>query len=441
MKLTTKVLLGLAIFFVAMCGVGGWATGVFGMINDIPATSARLDDLHRQAQAMNMPDTAEELLSPTPAERDNAAPQVAELVKRIRAKSREAGKFRVEIKNGSAANPEFAKEELALAYRAAEKPRWQPKRNWDLSFALMLPEYADLKTVVQLLTERAVWRAQTGDSRGSIEDFRVALRIASFVGDEPTIISQLVKAACRAVALNGMLRAASFRAQEGQYLKSLITLIDRPFELDYRQGLKGEVFMAYSLTRNLAAFGGLRAVEGFASGSSGQAIDESKLEREGLPKDAYSRAQLARILEIYISVWEDFGKGDFQTAREAGQRLDAAAAKKTGFGQPSSRLAQILLPVFSQYPIAIASRESNRRAALSMLKSLDYRRQTGQWPKDPTFGEIDELDGKPLRFKIERERLSIWSIGQNLKDDDGVSKRTKGKEGDDLVVSYPPERV
>lgn len=42
---------------------------------------------------------------------------------------------------------------------------------------------------------------------------------------------------------------------------------------------------------------------------------------------------------------------------------------------------------------------------------------------------VDPFDGKPLRYRIDADKIVIWSIHENMTDDGGVLVKPEGKKG------------
>src|SRR5262249_32651780 len=65
----------------------------------------------------------------------------------------------------------------------------------------LLPHVQDAREVAHLLECDADLRAQDGDADGALASCRAALNTGRSLGDEPILISQLVRIACRGISL------------------------------------------------------------------------------------------------------------------------------------------------------------------------------------------------------------------------------------------------
>src|SRR5438105_3692037 len=71
----------------------------------------------------------------------------------------------------------------------------------------LMPHLEQARTMARLLNLDAVQRAQEGDADGALASCGAALNAGRSIGDEPTCISQLVRAACQVGAVSSLERA------------------------------------------------------------------------------------------------------------------------------------------------------------------------------------------------------------------------------------------
>jgi len=80
------------------------------------------------------------------------------------------------------------------------------------------------------------------------------------------------------------------------------------------------------------------------------------------------------------------------------------------------------------------------RCKLALATALEFRSIHGRFPKNlaETGGTfVDPFDRAPLRYRADRDKITIWSIGRDMKDDGGTRKVTS-LGTPDIVASYPP---
>jgi hypothetical protein len=71
--------------------------------------------------------------------------------------------------------------------------------------------------------------------------------------------------------------------------------------------------------------------------------------------------------------------------------------------------------------------------------AVAYRKKTGAWPTAAGADwPQDPCDSRPLRMQAVEDRLRIWSVGSNLKDDGGVSGGKDRLAGDVVLELRPP---
>ena len=80
---------------------------------------------------------------------------------------------------------------------------------------------------------------------------------------------------------------------------------------------------------------------------------------------------------------------------------------------------------FLQFLETVARHEAGRRLSRLALAAERHRLAHGRYPKEPPYDFVDPFDGKPIRYRVQRDVLLVWSVGPNGEDDDG--------KGDDIV--------
>lgn len=87
---------------------------------------------------------------------------------------------------------------------ASRKPRYWREHSFAMGGAENFGELAFLKTACRLEANAADLRAKGGDTEGAFARLQAALRIGSHAGQEPVVISWLVRTACEAICLTGL---------------------------------------------------------------------------------------------------------------------------------------------------------------------------------------------------------------------------------------------
>jgi len=364
---------------------------------------------------------------------------------------------------------------LAQVIAAGKRPRYyvpllsfsDPPRIVDMRI-LCLTRY---RTLGKALAARAMLRLGSGDVDGARADVLAVHRLARLVGTGPTLIDRLVGLAIdslatkadQALATSGKLSARELKA----HLKDLAAL----------PALPG---MAECVNR-CERFWGLDAVQLLARGGPKTLLEIISLQgAPGAPKQATPQDLLAdlavpsvdwNIVLVLMNHWYDRLVGTM-TAETFAQRRQAAKAfsddlvrlkvsttdpRKLTFsivaiqllgGPQAARtergrlvgnfLVSMLMPTLSrarvledrgtmkrqlaQVALALAAHKADRKAYPKTLKELSpaYVKQIPE----------DLFVNKPLHYAREGKGYRLYSVGENMKDDDGKDDPNDG----DLVV-------
>lgn len=82
---------------------------------------------------------------------------------------------------------------LKIVDEATDRPRCWFNRDWSLGYAVLLPEYAEMKRASRALGLRASLAVDRGDDAEALRDIDRIFRIAEHSGEEPIEIADLVK--------------------------------------------------------------------------------------------------------------------------------------------------------------------------------------------------------------------------------------------------------
>ncbi|GMU34635.1 MAG: hypothetical protein HS101_10575 [Planctomycetia bacterium] len=93
--------------------------------------------------------------------------------------------------------------------------------------------------------------------------------------------------------------------------------------------------------------------------------------------------------------------------------------------------SRIMLPSLSRSVELWLRGVGSKRAMIAALACERYRLANGEWPESLTdlvphylkAVPVDPFDDAPIRYAVTPEGISLWSIGEDLKDDGGDTKR------------------
>jgi hypothetical protein len=274
--------------------------------------------------------------------------------------------------------------------------------------------------VTRLLAYDVLRHAQAGDMRPALTSCRAALNAARSVGDEPLIISQLVRTACDAVACQSAERALSQGEAPADELLALQRLLQHEAAFPaLLVATRGERAMIHET---------LDALESGGS-SLGQVLgNEPRPAR--LRKWAFGwylrdrfRADHPRVLALMTRRIREVQLPPHEQAA-AEQAFEAEVRALPPDEAPATRT---LLPAVEKLGAAERRRLANVRSMIAVVAAERYRLEHGAWPEsldrlvpaEMTEVPLDPFDGKPLRYRRTAGGVVVYSVGEEGKDDGG----------------------
>jgi hypothetical protein len=337
--------------------------------------------------------------------------------------------LRSELKRAAAA--------LAEARKIADLPDGRYAVTFTPDFiSTLLPHTQEARGIANLLSYDALLRAQDQDADGALESCRAVLNAGRSVGDEPCLISQLVRIACRAIALEKAERTLAQGEPSDAALAQLQQLLEQEESAPLLLiGMRGERagedrLMDAIQTGKIKLTGALAMVSGLnGPANQGPSFDETvALWSPGNIKK--QRAAMLRYMDRAVEI----AKLPPEQRRSPLQQLEATASN-----QPV--LVRLLVPAMSKVADALQRSHAQLRCAIAMVAAERYRLSKGRWPdgldalKEAglTATLIDVYDGQPLRLKRLEDGLVIYSIGPDGQDDGGkIDRRHPIAKGTDL---------
>ncbi|MCG9896021.1 MAG: hypothetical protein MH204_11165 [Fimbriimonadaceae bacterium] len=449
--MTKKAKVILALSIVGVCGFGG--CGVLGFIGfmtagDVAAAEAGLEAQYARSIELGLPVTAEQLRPPVPAAENGAegfAPALLDWAEKREALLGEAPpKFEEML--AKPRPPEIAKlDDPFLADLAVrlQRPAFQFERDWDLGPELLFPEFAPLRDASKALGWRSVNRARAGNVDGALEDLRIGFRLAGAIGQEPTLIAQLV-----AVAVAGQTQTGAVAVSE--------EIKDRPADLDRLADLlqksahqadpylacRGEFYVGLALLRNLDPGNETdpRAVVEKVLEPK-KPLDPATLRRDGLPENKLLRVFLSRHLELWNEALSGDPKDRIDVINRTVKMGRDAEKKRTA----SFILSAILMPTFSQAGTHFRALDTRNEKVVAGVWIMAWRARNGRLPASLEEAGLEVIDnyGRPVRFAEESGSFALYSVGEDGRDDGpkfDVRLWTNREQGDDFGLTWMPAR-
>jgi tRNA A-37 threonylcarbamoyl transferase component Bud32 len=297
---------------------------------------------------------------------------------------------------------------------------------WERTFVTtLLPEQQELRDVARLLLCDGLLRASERDTTGAMQSVRCILHCARIIGDEPMMISQLVRVSVVRLALSGTQRILS----EGEADESEVARI---------QGLLADESEHRYLV--IGARGERGGMHWLLSALAGGDLSPQKLAEYCLPE---ARAQFASLKTV-----PQMRAMDARTLREMSRWVEIAGrplaeqqrlAAEWDDAQASSH--NVLLPRASAITASHIQFQAELRSALAALAAERHRLAHGDWPRN--LGDLvpqylkqvpeDPYTGQPLRFRRLTDGAVIYSVGSDRVDNEGKLDRIgPGTDGTDI---------
>jgi hypothetical protein len=278
------------------------------------------------------------------------------------------------------------------------------------------------RSVAQLLELDAMERAQRDDLAGAIDSCRAILGASRSIGDEPFLISNLVREAIDEATVITFERVLALGEPPPDALESLQRdLIAEGERSRLRDAIRGERAMMNDLLDKLAT--GQLSVSNLSSSAGGDVARVG----DG-PGAAFYRHNQVMELETLTEAVEVAGRPPHTWWRY----LDRFEAKFRPKRDEAHRLADVfhdlLTPSLARTFEAEGRTLASLRVVALLAASERYRQSRGRWPDAaaelvPEFLDAVPLDpytGEPLRLTHKADRLVGYAVGRDGQDDGGT---------------------
>jgi hypothetical protein len=306
----------------------------------------------------------------------------------------------------------------------------------DLSagFATLMPDLSEIRTGVFLLNLEAVLHAENGDGESTVRSIKSCFGIARSLAKEPVTVSQLVRSACQnraATTIEHCINRIKFTDEQLAELINSVQKSERITDMSY--AFVGERCNGISF---------FKAPESLTPGIIDGIPARSILE---LYK-AIGMADAGAI--IYLDLMEEYIKS---AQLPLHQRHEAAKAVDDSFQSTSGVyvLLCIIMPDLARITTYDTRNIARLRTARVALAIERYRLAAGSLPDAltdlvPAYLDAvprDPFDGNELRYKKLETGFVVYSIGEDLSDDNGKEKPPRRtKESPNWDVTFIVER-
>ena len=392
--------------------------------------SADLNNQLAEAKKRGMPFVREDMKrsSALPSS-ENSFPLVVQLIKDF-PKMKQSGA--VTLSKAPADHepiPQSLRVLIARAQEIARRKGYESNKDMDKGIFETYPEYLALKNCERALSIKATHEAAAGHADAAIENLRLGRNLAMQLDEEPTLIGVLVRIAMMQFYYRATSKVIGYFENNHELLERLRALLKEPVhEVDRKLFLKGEYYMALSLTRNFKAFGGIKALSGTERPIE---ISDQQIRRTGLPTGMLERGLLSSFIKHFLEVLTIFEREPNMaiSGRKAEEYVDKIPTTT------SNAMTQVMMPIWRESGIAWEKQKLSPPMLIASIDLIEHRKD-GMFP-----GEIPEIPdlvgGGTLNYLRTGGGFLIYSSGPNGKDDGGPRNSTTRTKSDDFGYEYP----
>jgi hypothetical protein len=308
---------------------------------------------------------------------------------------------------------------LAPAVEEARKlvayPRGRYRVTWSDDYvSTLVPHLQYARDVARLLDADARLRSQDGDADGALTSCRAIVNAGRSLGDEPLLLAQLVRIACRGVAQASAERALAQGEPSAKALAALQQALAQEARVPLmRIGLRGERAGLHHLLTNVES--GKIPYSQFAGHRNPETIWEGFEGWLSRPSHVEGHAWVLRNVTDTIEALE-------KPVAEREARLQALQARV----DKAPPVAAQFLPMVLKVAGAETRDLANLRCAVAGVAAERYRLKAERWP--PRLDDLvtegllkavptDPYDGQPLRLRHAKDGIVIYSAGPEGKGD------------------------
>lgn len=288
----------------------------------------------------------------------------------------------------------------------------------------LLPFTHRPRSIVSLLAHDALLRAEEGDVDGALTSCHAAINAGRILGDEPTVISMLVRLSCRMDALARIERALA----QGEPSEAALAALQKHLEMEEQEnllltGFRGERALLDRFMKSWQEDGmGWRNLRQYQGWFNAQPSWKDRVMLWAGLSVAGQRTALLR----YGTRAVESAKAPLEQQLTCEAELKALAKGLPPFahgmiGSPERTVYETLLDSFRRNQTLL-------RCAIVATALERYRRARGHWPDslDVLVPDLlravpkDPYDGQPLRYRRRADGVVIYAVGLDGKDDGGT---------------------
>lgn len=317
---------------------------------------------------------------------------------------------------------------IALTERASKYSRCRFPLDWEAGHAMTVAHLSELRKCALLLEAKAALQIERGEASEALHTIETGLSMCEAVGDEPTLISQLVRYSIASI-LGRPLRVALDEKVSTAACRGLFDyLAEMEFMQSFVHSLWGERVMGIHMfdavredpERGMAMMLGADAANGdnFYATPGGQSI-------LNVDEAMYLRLMARKIAAAEKSSWdsrEELAEIDRQIEDLSFPHIVTAIMLPVYARATEKRDQTIARVGLAQVALALKAYKNEKGEYPESLAQLPEVIEWADLPEDP-------FSGQDFIYRREGEGFLVYSIGADLEDDGGKAEEDR-KEGD-----------
>lgn len=294
-----------------------------------------------------------------------------------------------------------------------------------------VPHMDSAQCIARGLALRSQIAVETADSENAVRSIQASLRLTQALGKEPTLIGLLVAVTTSTYELNSIWSLLHRRVASEPQLVSVQSDLERQDFMRFAlQSIRGELaFNTNSIEwykrhgdRREDVYAPLKRFIGEYEPSWHEILLVRLIPAGWFDHNAATTIQLH-------STWllEPFKEGDVGHINRGFDELDQILGEHSGITSPHHILPRLSLPLYWSVVRQAIYSEAVRRQALTAIAVERHRLVHGQLPARldelvPSFLSavpLDPMDRQPMRYRVEGNGFTLWSIAMDCHDDHG----------------------
>ena len=273
---------------------------------------------------------------------------------------------------------------------------------------------------------QGLWLARRGDFEASLQSFRIANRLIEFAYQDPNLTGYILARNLESTAFRVMSHAAIYFLKNEERSRQLLALVNEWKTLsDFEPVFKLQSYWA------LKAAERCETVLGYSATRSNSFDKRIFAARFPIVRRAWQTQALRNIRELHYVAKENHfhpvaigvASDSLRFRQEADKRVSLWFVIYTGSDfRPSS--------------INERRRLANQELCRASLLALEEWKKLGRWPSKLDHLPRDPFDSRRIRYRVQQNRVVLWSIGRDGKDSGGKSWK-EDRKSDDVWIHLP----